>query len=90
MFSGLSFFKRMHSNGTPIDSYTIASFHHPQSITWRWGIWYSKRKNGRTGFYFRRVYKDRGFNFHSGLNLPILGSISIQTQPHMWDKKRTI
>ena len=85
--TGFSFFKRQHSNGTPIRSWTIAAYHHPQSITWRWVVSYSTRKAGRTGVYAMRVYRYAGFNFHAGINLPVLGSISIQTQPHMWEKQ---
>lgn len=81
---GLKFFTRQHRNGTPIRSWTLASYHHPNSLTWRWVISYSARKAGRTGVYAMRVYRNRGFNFHAGINLSILGSLSIQTQPHMW------
>jgi hypothetical protein len=42
---------------------------------------------GRSGVYAWRVYRYMGFNFHAGINLPILGSLSIQTQPHMWKKQ---
>lgn len=84
---GLEFFKRMHSNGTRIDAWVVATYHHPDSITWRWSLTYSKRKNGRTGLYFMRVYRGQGFNFHAGINLPAIGSLSMQTQPHMWEKK---
>jgi hypothetical protein len=87
-FSGVSFLKRQHSNGKPISSWTLAAYHHPRSITWRWGIWYSRRKAGKTGAYFMRVYRQQGFNFHAGINLPWLGSVSMQTQPHMWEKPR--
>lgn len=81
-----TFFKRQHSNGTPVDSWLLIGYHHPKSITWRFGIWYRLRKAGSTGPYFMRVYRGQGFNFHAGLNLPLLGSISIQTQPHLWEK----
>jgi hypothetical protein len=84
---GLTFFKRMHSNGTPVDSFTVASWHNPKSLTWRWGITYSPRKTGRTGVYFMRTHRGCGFNFIAGINLPILGSLSVQTQPSMWIKK---
>jgi hypothetical protein len=84
---GLSFFKRQHSNGTPIRSWTLAAYHHPNSITWRWAIWYSARKSGRTGLYFMRVHRGCGFNFHAGINLPLFGSVCMQTQPHMWRKQ---
>jgi hypothetical protein len=82
---GLTLFKRMNCNGTPTDSYTLIAWHHPDSITWRFGINYSKRESGKTGVYFMRVYRGQGFNFHVGINLPYVGSLSIQTQPHMWE-----
>lgn len=84
--NGFSFFTRMHANGTPIASWVVASYHHPDSITWRWPIRYSRRA-GKPGVYFTRVYRYQGFNFHAGINLPLLGSLSVQTQPHMWEKK---
>lgn len=34
----LTLFKRMHSNGTPINTWIIAAWHWPWSITWRWGL----------------------------------------------------
>lgn len=79
----LTIFKRMHSNGTPINSFVVAAWHWKWSLTWRWSITYSRRKAGETGFYFMRVYRGQGFNFHSGLNLPFFGSISMNTQPNM-------
>lgn len=82
---GLSFFKRQNCNGKPTSSWTIASYHHPHSITWRWAIRYS-RQFGKAGPWFQRVYRGQGFNFHAGINIPLLGSLSIQTQPHMWEK----
>jgi hypothetical protein len=85
---GLTFFKRMHSNGTPINSFIVASWHNPNSITWRWSISYSIRNAGQTGVYFIRVYRGRGFNFHAGINLPMFGSLSIQTQPSIWIKQK--
>ena len=84
---GLSFFDRQHSNGTQISSWILAAYHHPNSITWRWVIWYSARQTGRTGLYFTRVHRSRGFNFDAVINLPLLGSLRMQTQPHMWRKQ---
>ncbi len=84
---GLTLFKRMHSNGTPINSFTVVAWHNPKSLTWRWAVTYSIRKAGRTGAYFIRVHRGQGFNFHAGINLPFVGSLSINTQPSMWIKK---
>lgn len=83
---GLTLFKRMHSNGKPINSWIVASWHNPRSITWRWSISYSRKNPDKYGAHFFRVYRHvPGINFQAGINLPILGSISISTQPHMWD-----
>ena len=37
----LTLFTRMHSNGEKIRATSIASWHWPSSITWRWGLNYS-------------------------------------------------
>lgn len=88
--SAWTFFHRQHSNGTPINSWTLVAYHHPNSITWRFGVWYSRRVSGNPGLYFRRMYRGaKGLNFHAGINVPLIGSLSIQTQPHMWKKPAT-
>lgn len=80
----LCLFKRQHCNGKPSNSWIIASWHWKWSLTWRWVITYTKKHSGNVGFYFRRVYKySKGLNFHCGFNLPIIGSVNIQTQPNM-------
>ena len=76
----------MHCNGTPTNAWVLAAYHHPDSITWRWGLSFSIRVDGRAGFYFMRVYRGQGFNFHAGANIPFIGSVSLNTQPHMFPK----
>jgi len=88
MIKGLTLFKRMHSNGAPINSFVLMSWHNPLSITWRVRLAYSRVKNGKTGFYFFRTNRGCGFNFHSGLNLPYFGSLTLRTQPSMFNKGR--
>ena len=85
----LTLFKRQHSNGKPSDSFTVASLHRRSSLTWRWGVTWSKfRKNqGGDRFSFTKVYRgDPGINFHASCNLPVIGHWSIQTQPNMFRK----
>lgn len=79
----------LHRCDGQIPSWLVAAWNWKWSVTWRWGVWYSRRNTGRYGFYFRRVYRGfQGFNFHCGLNLPFLGFVSIQTQPNMpWRKE---
>ena len=85
--NGLTLFKRMHSNGTPIDSWVLLSWHHPKSLTWRFGLTYSGVKSGRSGVYFFKTHKyAKGLNFHSVINLPLFGSLTLETQPHMFNK----
>ena len=85
----LSLFKRMHSNGKPSASVLIAALHWKWSLTWRWHLSWSPHHAGRTGPYFMRVYRHQpGFNFHAGLNLPVVGSLSLETQPNMAHKIR--
>jgi len=79
-------FQRMHSNGTPCNSYNIAALHWRDSITWRWNLtwspWY--RRPGNQGFSFMRTHRGRGWNFMLCFNAPLLGHWSLQTQPNMW------
>ena len=83
----LTLFERMHSNGTPTKSILIASLHWPWSLTWRFHCSWHPGLSGSIGPYFMRTYRYApGLNFHAGLNLPVVGSFSIQTQPNMPDK----
>lgn len=85
----LTLLKRMHSNGKPCDSVLLASWHWKWSLTWRWALAWRPGLSGRVGPYFMRVYKGSpGLNFHAGINLPLLGSFSIQTQPNMRTKRK--
>ncbi len=79
----LTLFKRMHSNGTPGKTILVAAWHWELSLTWRWHMSWHPGLAGRMGLYFMRVHRGQGFNFHAGANLPLLGSLSIQTQPNM-------
>jgi hypothetical protein len=85
----LSFLERMHCNGKPSSSILIAALHWKWSLTWRWHFSWHPGLSGKIGPYFMRVHKHSpGFNFHAGLNLPVMGAFSIQTQPNMPLKKK--
>ena len=79
----LTIFERQHCNGVPCSSYLLAAWHWKWSLTWRWIVTWTPQRAGRIGPYFMRVYRGRGFNFYCGLNLPLVGSFSMQTQPNM-------
>jgi hypothetical protein len=87
-FKGLCLFKQMHSNGTPIDSWVIASWHNPESLTWRWTFNYAKfSKHCATGLNYQRTYKYKnGLNGRVLLNLPIIGRWCFEAQPSMFLK----
>lgn len=80
----LTLFQRMHANGKPCRSVLIAALHWGWSLTWRWHLSWHPGLSGKVGPYFMRTYRySPGLNFHAGLNLPVIGSFSIQTQPNM-------
>jgi len=84
----ITLFKRDHSNGKPIKSFTIAALHWDWSLTWRWGFgwspWY--KPPGVQGFTFMRKRGYKSFNFTTGLNLPYIGHFRLETQPNMKKK----
>ncbi len=71
----LRVFQRQHSNGTPCNSFVLASWHWKWSLTWRWVFVWSQwyRPPGRQGFSSHRNHIGRGFNFMAVLNLPLIG-----------------
>lgn len=83
---GLSIWQRMHSNGTPITSINVLSWHWPSSRTWRWGItkseWY--KPPGVQGFSFMRIHRGCGLNFRMCFNSRLTGHWSLVTQPNQW------
>lgn len=80
----LTFFQRMHCNGAPSKSILLAALHWKWSLTWRWHLSWSPGLSGRVGPYFMRTYRYKpGLNFCAGVNLPLLGSFNVQTQPNM-------
>lgn len=83
----LTLFKRMHSNGARSKTILVAAWHWKWSLTWRWHLSWQPGLSGKIGPYFMRVYRGSpGLNFHAGLNLPLLGSLSLQTQPNMRER----
>ncbi len=80
----LKLLKRQHSNGEPCESWTVAAWHWRWSITWRWLVtWEPPCRHTKPGAYYRRVYRGMGLNFQCALCLPLIGRLSISTQPNM-------
>ena len=75
----------MHSNGTPIDSYVIISWHNPKSLTWRWSLSYEKySKDCKFGLHCSRTYRYKGgINGMVLINLPMIGRWAFNMQPSM-------
>lgn len=83
---GLTLFGNMHSNGTPIKSINLISWHHKWSLTWSWCIHWNPRyiKHGSPFYYMRyNGYREQGWYFMAGIKLPIIGHISFNNQPTM-------
>ena len=84
---GLTLFKQMHSNGTPIDSWVIASWHNPKSLTWRWTLNYTRfSEHCTTGLNYSQTYRYKeGFNGRVLFNLPVIGRWCFEAQPSMFN-----
>ena len=90
MWQGLSFFKKSFQGW-----WVVASYHHPDSITWRWmlsldgryGKWKCLPKFGPSyygGTKFKSPSGDIGFWF----NIPLVGQFGFSTQKHMFIEKK--
>lgn len=74
----------VHCNGeSSKTSATIASYHHPLSITWRWAIYWHKSQ----GFKFYSPENWRSYGGYGKIStgiIPIFGGFSLSWQPHMF------
>lgn len=62
-------------------SAALAGYHRPDSITWRWALYWGKPGK----FTWRMLYWTRnpsGYNWIA-LTLPFIGSFTLHVQPHM-------
>lgn len=60
------------------NSAIIASYHHPESITWRWALYWSRDTSGRA---WARIFRhEYGYVQFS---LPLVGGLRLSWQPHM-------
>ncbi len=79
----LVLFERIGSNGTLSKVVLLAAWHSKSSLTWRVSVCWNPNLSGKVGPYFMRTHRyDPGLNFNAGLNLPLLGSFNVQTQPN--------
>lgn len=84
----ITLFKRQHSNGEPINCFTVVSLHWKWSLTWRWSLSWSPEQSGETGLHCMRTHRyNKGLNFRCVLSLPGLGTLDLQTQPNMMIKR---
>lgn len=84
---GVRFFERTNSP----ESFVLASYHHPDSITWRWSVWYSKPRRAEwcwpkigPGYKMGTNYWASNGYFSGWIRLPYVGGVSLNTQPAMW------
>ena len=76
----------VHGNGyTSKTSASIASYHHPDSITWRWALYYHLPRGWKSLFRWPRIDWRNSANYlYCSVNLPFVGGLSLTTQAHMW------
>ena len=70
--------------------YVVASYHHPDSITWRWSISFDPRNRKLCwprfgpGYFMGKKYLSPSGELSIWLVLPLIGTFSFNTQSHMW------
>lgn len=87
IWRGLRFFQRTNGEGW----YIIVSYHHPDSITWRWSLSYHTTEHRAWRFPMVKPSYAMGTKYWAAngyfggyLALPFVGAISLNTQPAMW------
>jgi hypothetical protein len=65
---------------------TVIGWHWSDSITWRWILSVSGKRQNKMGPYYLSTYQGEGFI--AGINMPF-GSIMLQVQPNMFRKGMT-
>ena len=85
ILSGLRFFNKSYQGW-----WVLASYHHPDSITWRWSITFDGRnakfcwpKFGPS-FSMGKKYFSLSGDFGAWLVLPYIGTFSFNAQKPMW------
>lgn len=89
IWQGLKFFNKSFQGW-----WVLASYHHPDSITWRWSVAFDGR-NARLclpkfgpSYYMGTKFLSPNGDFGCWLALPMIGVISLNTQAHMWRQKK--
>jgi hypothetical protein len=86
---GLRFFERSFQGW-----YVLASYHHPDSITWRWSISFDPRRRGicwpkfGPGYSMGTKFLSPNGYLSAWLVFPLIGTFSLSTQAHMWRVKK--
>jgi hypothetical protein len=76
-------FNWTHGNGsTTKTSAIIAGYHPPQSITWRWALYWNRPQKL---FQFSASKRSRRYGYF-GITLPLIGGFKLNWQPYMWRK----
>lgn len=74
----LRLFAREHCNGKPTGGWVIASWHHQESITWRWLFTWSPHLG------LPRFIASSARYGSAEIRLPIMGCFYVSWQPAMW------
>ena len=86
---GLTFFKKSFQGW-----WVIASYHHPDSITWRWSISLNQKwlklclpKFGPSYSMGTKYLAPNG-DFGAWFTIPLIGTFGISTQQHLWKERK--
>lgn len=81
IWKGLIFLKRTNVPRSRV----LMGFHHPDSITWRWSVWLNF---GPNKIIWPIIFRQSSNGYeHVKIEIPFVGSLSINTQPPMWRTK---
>lgn len=82
-------FSWVHGNGqTSKQTASLASYHHPNSITWRWALYWAKPTK-KTWWMLKlhswKPRKNSGMGSR-GIVIPLIGEFTVRWQEHMFRK----
>lgn len=70
------------NSGTSTDSAVIASYHRPDSITWRWALYWQRWKFHSWKLF--QLWRSTNGNGYGWFSIPFVGTFSLSAQPHMF------
>ena len=63
----------------------VAAYHHPRSLTWRWGLYWL----APSGWFVQRPHSHNGYGGMM-VGVPIFGGLMVQWQPSVWEPEERV